>query len=184
MGEKEQGKWFGEEEILQEAKVKKFMRDYEGVSGMTRIPDLVIMVDEAYERAAVTECKKVGLPIISLCDSNNKLKYIDLPVPGNATGTKSIELFYEKITEAIVRGRAMRDDTQPGDRQVPKKQYDPWLFSRDRIKQLTTRWQRKPWMKTVWGSWEQWKMYNPYGRIGPVIEFQGESMNWTPQEFI
>mmetsp|Transcript_56801 Transcript_56801/g.176662 ORF Transcript_56801/g.176662 Transcript_56801/m.176662 type:complete len:531 (-) Transcript_56801:67-1659(-) len=168
--------------LILEALIKK----YKGVSEMKTMPDIVILVDEVKERNMVNECARIGIPIIGLIDSNNNPKYIDIPVAGNCSGSRSIELFISKITEAIIAGQQIRANTAPGDLEEIPKEWDPWIFSRDRMRQLRRRSKRQPWMKTVYGGYEQFKKANPYGRIPSVAPFDPD-FSWphpvsvTPQ---
>jgi small subunit ribosomal protein S2 len=63
-------------------------------------------VDVAYEKIAVTEAKKMGIPIIALVDTNSNPEGIDHIIPGNDDAIRSIRLITKVIEEACARGLA------------------------------------------------------------------------------
>mmetsp|Transcript_82570 Transcript_82570/g.207777 ORF Transcript_82570/g.207777 Transcript_82570/m.207777 type:complete len:250 (+) Transcript_82570:1-750(+) len=170
-----QGAWrmdSKDEQLRNKAALIRLGRKYGGVASMEGLPDIVVVVDPVKERAAVAEAARLGMPVIALCDSNANPKHIDFVVPGNASGAKSIELFLHKVTEAINLGQALKNQTAPGDVQEIKPQWDPWLFSMDRLRYMRRRSMRQPWMKESYGSYEKWKRAHPWGSIPTLTEFR------------
>merc|ERR1712039_776556 len=127
--------------------LQRLGRKYNGVENMPDMPDILIVVDPVKEKAAVAETARIGIPVIALCDSNANPDFIDIAVPGNASGAKSIKLFLHKITEAINLGTVLKNGTKPGDVPEIKPEWDPWLFSIDRLRAMRRRSRRQPWMK-------------------------------------
>ena len=70
------------------------------------MPDALFVVDVAYEKIAVTEAKKMGIPIIALVDTNSNPEGIDHIIPGNDDAIRSIRLITKVIEEACARGLA------------------------------------------------------------------------------
>merc|ERR1719396_320986 len=97
----------------------------------------MIVVDPKAEDIAVREASGYGIPIIGLCDSSANTNNIDMVVPGNACGEKSIELFLSKLRDAIKRGQDLRNIST--DKQEVDQQFDPWMFSRDRQRAVRKR---------------------------------------------
>merc|ERR1712072_1008856 len=119
--EYEQGAWVGLPDDVQtrnRTNLARLTRRHEGHAHMEWIPDIVIMVDEKKERNCKEECYYLGIPVIGLLDSNNDPDNIELPVPGNASNARSIDLFLRKISEAIKQGLEERERTPEGDREV------------------------------------------------------------------
>ena len=75
-----------------------------GIKDMKGLPDALFVVDVAYEKIAVTEAKKMGIPIIALVDTNSNPDGIDYIIPGNDDAIRSIRLITRVITEACERG--------------------------------------------------------------------------------
>ena len=77
-----------------------------GIKEMKGLPDALFVVDIAYEKIAVTEAKKMGIPIIALVDTNSDPDGIDYIIPGNDDAIRSIRLITKVISEACTRGLA------------------------------------------------------------------------------
>ena len=77
-----------------------------GIKDMKGLPDALFVVDVAYEKIAVTEAKKMGIPIIALVDTNSNPEGIDHIIPGNDDAIRSIRLITKVITDACARGLA------------------------------------------------------------------------------
>tara|TARA_B100000609_G_C17199265_1_gene427127 strand:+ start:1 stop:996 length:996 start_codon:yes stop_codon:yes gene_type:complete len=77
-----------------------------GIKDMKGLPDALFVVDVAYEKIAVTEAKKMGIPIIALVDTNSNPEGIDNIIPGNDDAIRSIRLITKVISDACARGLA------------------------------------------------------------------------------
>ena len=77
-----------------------------GIKDMKGLPDALFVVDVAYEKIAVTEAKKMGIPIIALVDTNSNPEDIDHIIPGNDDAIRSIRLITKVISDACARGLA------------------------------------------------------------------------------
>ena len=78
-----------------------------GIKDMKGLPDALFVVDVAYEKIAVTEAKKMGIPIIALVDTNSNPEGIDHIIPGNDDAIRSIRLITKVISDACTRGLAL-----------------------------------------------------------------------------
>ena len=72
---------------------------------MNRKPECLIIVDPNKEKNAVLEAKKLGITTVSLIDTNCNPDLIDLPIPGNDDGIRSIELIMSHMADAVLAGR-------------------------------------------------------------------------------
>jgi len=183
--EQEQGAWNTLEEetaLRNKMKANRLWRKYKGVADMTDLPDIMIVVDETKERNAVIEAARIGVPVIGLLDSNSNPDSVDLPIPGNASGSRSIELVMTKLTEAIKKGQAMYNAQAVGDREEIPREFDPWIFSKDRLRIFRRKTKRQAWHKTMYGSYENFKKANPYGYIPKMGEFEDIKWNFTVSE--
>ena len=73
---------------------------------MPRIPDIAIIVDQKREITAIRECRKLGIPIVSILDTNCDPDLIDIPIPGNDDAVRSIKLILKSLTDSIVEGQS------------------------------------------------------------------------------
>lgn len=75
-----------------------------GLKGMRRVPDAVIMVDQRREYNAVMECRKLGIPIIALLDTNCDPDLADIHIPANDDAIRAIKLIVGKLADGIYEG--------------------------------------------------------------------------------
>ncbi|MEM7770709.1 MAG: 30S ribosomal protein S2 [Cyanobacteria bacterium P01_E01_bin.6] len=76
-----------------------------GLKLMRQVPDIVVIVDQRREYNAVQECEKLGIPIVSLLDTNCDPDVVDIPIPANDDAIRSIKLVIGKLADAIYEGR-------------------------------------------------------------------------------
>ncbi|BAZ06914.1 30S ribosomal protein S2 [Calothrix sp. NIES-3974] len=84
------------------AKLQKYLG---GIKTMRKVPDIVIIVDQRREYNAVQECQKLGIPIVSMLDTNCDPDVVDIPIPANDDAIRSIKLIVGKLADAIYEGR-------------------------------------------------------------------------------
>lgn len=84
--------------------LEKLRKNLDGIKNMKRLPDLVIVVDQKRESTAVQECKKLGIPIISILDTNCNPELADIPIPANDDAIRSIKLILGTIANSILEG--------------------------------------------------------------------------------
>ncbi|MBF8247379.1 MAG: 30S ribosomal protein S2 [Bacteroidetes bacterium] len=75
-----------------------------GVVDMTRLPGVLFVVDIQKESIAVSEAKRLNIPVIAITDTNSDPEHIDYPVPANDDALKSIQLITKAITDAVLEG--------------------------------------------------------------------------------
>lgn len=85
--------------------MNKLQRYLGGIKKMRRVPDIVVIIDIRREHNAVQECQKLGIPIISMLDTNCNPDVVDWPIPANDDAIRSIKLILGKLAEAIYEGR-------------------------------------------------------------------------------
>lgn len=83
-----------------------------GIKNMRKVPDVVIIVDQRREYNAVQECQKLGIPIVSMLDTNCDPDVVDIPIPANDDAIRSIKLIVGKLADAIYEGRHGQLDTE------------------------------------------------------------------------
>jgi small subunit ribosomal protein S2 len=85
------------------------LRKYlDGIKYMTRLPDIVIIIDQKQELTAIQECIKLGIPTICLVDTDCNPDLTDMPIPANDDARSSIRWILDKLTNAIREGRTRK----------------------------------------------------------------------------
>lgn len=89
--------------------LEKLRKHLNGVKNMRQIPDVAIIVDQKRELTAVKECRTLGIPIISILDTNCDPDLIDIPIPGNDDAIRSIKLILQSVTDNILLGQQQHE---------------------------------------------------------------------------
>lgn len=92
--------------------LEKLQKYLGGIKAMRKIPDIVVIVDQRREYNAVQECQKLGIPIVSLLDTNCDPDLVDIPIPANDDAIRSIKLIVGKLADAIYEGRHGQPDME------------------------------------------------------------------------
>ncbi len=95
------------ESSLRRKELEKLRKHLNGVKDMPRLPDVAIIIDQKRELTAVRECRKLGIPIISILDTNCDPDLVDIPIPGNDDAVRSIKLILKSLTENINSGKSI-----------------------------------------------------------------------------
>lgn len=82
----------------------KLNQELGGIMNMGGQPDLVFVIDTCKESLAIKEAKKLGIPVIGICDTNSNPEEVDLPVPGNDDAIRAIQFYCEMISAAVLDG--------------------------------------------------------------------------------
>lgn len=90
-------------------------RNLSGIRNMTRLPDVIFVIDSNKEEIGVKEANRLGIPIVSIVDTNCDPDLIDYVVPGNDDALRAIRLFLQKMADAIIEGRQMAKDQDLGE---------------------------------------------------------------------
>ena len=93
------------EASLRLKELEKLRKHLNGIKDMERLPDVAIIVDQKREITAVRECRKLGIPIISILDTNCDPDLVDIPIPGNDDAVRSIKLILKSLSDNIISGK-------------------------------------------------------------------------------
>lgn len=85
--------------------LEKLQKYLGGIKPMRKVPDVVVIVDQRREYNAVQECQKLGVPIVSLLDTNCDPDLVDIPIPANDDAIRSVKLIVGRLADAIYEGR-------------------------------------------------------------------------------
>jgi small subunit ribosomal protein S2 len=105
--QKEKGeleKYTKKERLLIDKEMEDMTKNFQGLTGITRTPDVMFVIDPKKELIAVTEAKKMNLPVIAVLNTDCNLKLVDFPIVANDASVSSISYFLNKIKEAYTAG--------------------------------------------------------------------------------
>jgi small subunit ribosomal protein S2 len=94
---------------------ERFEKYVGGLKNMNALPSAVFIIDPAMETIAVSEAKKLGIPIIAITDTNCDPDLVDYVIPGNDDAIRSIKLITQRIGDAVIEGMQRRKEFAPRD---------------------------------------------------------------------
>tara|TARA_Y100001936_G_scaffold253998_1_gene323345 strand:- start:2614 stop:3366 length:753 start_codon:yes stop_codon:yes gene_type:complete len=86
--------------------IDKLNQSLGGIKDMGQIPDAMFVIDIGYQKGAVTEASKLGIPIIGVVDTNHNPDKVDYVIPGNDDSSQAIRLYARGVADAILEGRS------------------------------------------------------------------------------
>ncbi|NNE95805.1 MAG: 30S ribosomal protein S2 [Acidimicrobiales bacterium] len=95
------------EALLYSRELAKLDRNIGGIKNMVKLPDVVFVMDTIKEHIAVTEARKLGIPIVAVVDTNCDPDLITYPIPGNDDAIRATELMTRIVAEAVSEGKLM-----------------------------------------------------------------------------
>ena len=95
------------EALKLDKEIAKLERHLGGIKQMNRRPGAAFIIDPAAETIAVAEARRLGLPIVAMCDTNCDPDLIDYPIPSNDDAIRAIKLITGRIADAVLEGLTM-----------------------------------------------------------------------------
>ncbi|MDH3630495.1 MAG: 30S ribosomal protein S2 [Gammaproteobacteria bacterium] len=93
-------------EILQLSREQeKLHKTLGGIKEMGGLPDVLFVIDVGFEKIAVQEAAKLGIPVVGIVDTNNSPENVDYIVPGNDDSMRAIKLYTKLVADAILEGK-------------------------------------------------------------------------------
>lgn len=83
---------------------EKLVRSLGGIKNMGSIPDILFVVDVPKEDLAIKEARKLGIPVVAVCDTNADPAMIDYVIPGNDDASRAVSLYCDLISGAVLDG--------------------------------------------------------------------------------
>jgi small subunit ribosomal protein S2 len=93
------------EALMLTRELEKLERSLGGIKNMRGIPDAMFVVDVGHEKIAITEARKLGIPVVGIVDTNNSLEGVDYVIPGNDDAIRAIKLYVEAAADAADTGK-------------------------------------------------------------------------------
>ena len=94
------------EQLMFAREMEKLEKDIGGIQDMNTLPDAIFVIDVGFHKIAVSEAKKLGIPLVGVVDSNHSPEGIDYVIPGNDDSSKAVTLYARGIADAIIEGRS------------------------------------------------------------------------------
>ena len=85
---------------------EKLLKSLGGIKDLNGLPDCLFIIDVGYHRIAVTEARKLGIPIVGVVDTNHSPEGIDHVIPGNDDSGRAVRLYARGAADAVLEGRA------------------------------------------------------------------------------
>ena len=103
----------------------KLERSLGGIAEMTKIPDMIFIIDTNVEDLAVKEASKLGIPIVAIVDTNSDPTGINFPIPGNDDARRAINLYCDLIKKTVLDAQKNISKTDEEDLKIETKSEKP-----------------------------------------------------------
>jgi small subunit ribosomal protein S2 len=108
VGDEEQVKELSKKDLSRlNRSITKYRKSLDGIQEMTRLPDALFVIDVGCEHIAVSEARRLGIPIMGVVDTNGEPGDIDFVVPGNDDAIRAIDLYCRLVADACLDGAAL-----------------------------------------------------------------------------
>ena len=94
------------EQLHFQREMVKLDRSLGGIKEMNGLPDALFVIDVGYQKGAITEANKLGIPVVGVVDTNHNPDGVDYVIPGNDDASRAVRLYTRGIADAILDGRS------------------------------------------------------------------------------
>jgi small subunit ribosomal protein S2 len=94
------------EQLTFQREMVKLDRSLGGIKEMNGLPDALFVIDVGYQKGAITEASKLGIPVVGVVDTNHSPDGVDYIIPGNDDASRAVRLYARGIADAILEGRS------------------------------------------------------------------------------
>jgi small subunit ribosomal protein S2 len=94
------------EGLMMQRELEKLERSLGGIKDMSDLPSAIFVIDVGYQKGAVVEAQKLGIPVIGVVDTNHSPLGVDYVIPGNDDSSQAIRLYARGMADAVLEGRA------------------------------------------------------------------------------
>lgn len=113
---KKDGRWeevfTKKEQTRMEKEKRKLEKNLAGIREMTSRPNALFVIDSKKETIAISEARRLGIPVIAVVDTNCDPEEADFPIPGNDDAIRAIKLFASKIADSLAEGKSIHMGTK------------------------------------------------------------------------
>jgi small subunit ribosomal protein S2 len=105
------------ESLGYQREIAKLDRSLGGIKNMSGLPDALFVIDVGYQKGAVAEATKLGIPVIAVVDTNHSPEGVAYVIPGNDDSSRAIRLYVRGMADAVLEGRqdSLKEITRGGE---------------------------------------------------------------------
>ncbi|MDR0715994.1 MAG: 30S ribosomal protein S2 [Azoarcus sp.] len=105
------------EALMTRRELEKLQKSIGGIKDMGGLPDALFVIDVGYHKIAITEARKLGIPVVAVVDTNHSPDGVDYVIPGNDDSSRAIRLYARGVADAVLQGRsqALTEIVETGD---------------------------------------------------------------------
>jgi small subunit ribosomal protein S2 len=105
------------EALHYQREIVKLDRSLGGIKDMNGLPDALFVIDVGYQKGAVAEANKLGIPVIAVVDTNHSPEGVAHVIPGNDDSSRAIRLYVRGVADAVLEGRqdSLKEIARGGD---------------------------------------------------------------------
>jgi len=93
------------EALMASRELEKLQKSLGGIKDLNGLPDALFVIDVGYHKIAITEAKKLGIPVIAIVDTNHTPEGVDFVIPGNDDSSRAIRLSARGVADAVLEGK-------------------------------------------------------------------------------
>ena len=93
------------EGLMLQRELEKLDRSLGGIKNMNGLPSAIFVIDVGYQKGAIVEAQKLGIPVIGVVDTNHTPLGVDYVIPGNDDSSQAIRLYARGMADAVLEGR-------------------------------------------------------------------------------
>jgi small subunit ribosomal protein S2 len=86
--------------------LEKLQKSLGGFKSLDGVPDALFVIDVGYQKGAVQEARKLGIPVVAVVDSNHSPDGVTHVIPGNDDSSRAIRLYARGVADAVLEGRS------------------------------------------------------------------------------
>ncbi len=111
LGDEEKSAELSKKELVRvNREANKYRRSLDGIREMTRLPDALFVIDINKEHIAISEARRLGIPIVAITDSNCEPFGIDFMIPGNDDAIRAVQLYCGLVAQVCIEGAAIHNE--------------------------------------------------------------------------
>ncbi|MDR1063561.1 MAG: 30S ribosomal protein S2 [Azoarcus sp.] len=92
--------------LMTRRELEKLHKSIGGIKDMGGLPDALFVIDVGYHKIAITEARKLGIPVVAVVDTNHSPDGVDYVIPGNDDSSRAIRLYARGVADAVLQGRS------------------------------------------------------------------------------
>ena len=100
------------EALMRKREMDKLEISLGGIKDMGGLPDMLFVVDADHEHIAIAEANSLGIPVVSVVDTNSNPDGVDFVIPGNDDAIRAVQLYLNAAADAVVEGREQNIEVQ------------------------------------------------------------------------